>query len=324
MPRSQRAALTLTLAAAAALSTACGSDATLIQNRVQMEVDACKAASTPSFEVKFGANSSYAIDTALCKEHTLQPAVLDDEITAHVNLGPYQFNLRKNLSEGRWFIHQVKWAELDEARSILTWDNISDSDYKRAIDLFTKAETQAPALEEPRLSKLDILLLHRKKANKDNDPEPAGLGPELQAYFAQCLKAAADHKNPDLDARVRTRVIQWYDDYRQTAEEFSIPSESAAEYERGAIKAIQNEADEAKKAKNDALFQEKMAEIEQREKEMVLNAAQRIKDAERMRVLADALKARQCAEIQAAATSNPTSADLKTELNAARTLITCP
>ncbi len=316
------AALVL-IAAAASLLTACGSDETVIKSRVQMEIDACKASSDPTFELKFGPGAPYMLMTEFCQE-PLSEVEFTDEINAKVTVGPYHIRLNKNTSDGRWHINQVKWPELDEARSILTWDTLSDADRQKALELFAKAEKQAPKLVEIKLTSMKLLLKLRRAKSKEKDADPAGLGPKAEAYYKATLAAASEQSNPDLAAEIRLMVIEYYDSYRNSAEEFSVPSDSAAEWELGAIKAIENEIKEAEKKGDKALIAKKEAEIETRKQEMVTNAEKRKKEAERMGKLAVKLKERECAEIKAAAGVSPKDSNLSARIAESSSLVNCP
>lgn len=316
-------ALTPLAAAAALVSLAagCGSDETLIKNRVQMELDACKAHDQALYAVPMDSGKPYEIYKSLC-DQPMGELKFEDQIYATVPVGPYQFKMRKNTSDGRWHLTQVSWPALDDARSALTWESISDEDYKRILELLTQAEAQAPTIEEIKLTRLGILLRQRKTVDKTNDADPAGLGP-ADAYYKASVAAATEQNNPDLNARLRLAVIDYYDQYRQTAEEFSVPSESAAEFEAAAIKAVENEVEEAKKAGNEALVKQKLAEIEERKKEMEVNAAQRVKDAARMAELTKLLTARECAEIQAITVVKPNDSELSAQVINTSTLVNC-
>jgi hypothetical protein len=307
----------------ASSALACGSDETLIMNKVTMELDACKAATTPTHEVTILGTKSYSMETSVCKMATAGEVKLIDKMYADVPAPPYLFKLRKNMSDSRWFINQIKWPELDEARHILTWDTLSKADYDKALELFTKAEKQAPHLEEIPLAKLEILLKRRRNANKDKDPDPAGLGPVLKAYYAEVVKRASDQDNPDLNAKVRLTIIRYFDDYRVAAEEASVPSATAADWERGAIKALENDLEEAKKNKDEAETKRITEEIAVREKEMPENQKRREANAEIMAGRAKALKKYQCAELRGLAGVTPTNADLKTEVGSAKALLDC-
>jgi len=302
---------------------ACSSDEALILNKVQLELDACKASTAPTFEIDFVGTPSYKLETSVCKKATLGEVKIIDKMYADVDAAPYVFKLRKNLSDGRWFLNQVKWPELDEARHILTWDTLSKSDYDKALKLFTIAEGQAPQIEEIPLAKLDILLNRRRNANKDKDPDPAGLGPDLKAYYEEVIKRSTAQDNPDLNARFRLAIISYYDAYRVAAEDASVPSDSAVDWERGAIKALMNDVEEAKKNKDDAEVKRIMAEVAQREKEMPENQKKRERDAEVMAGRAKALKKYECGELRALASVNPTNPDLKTEVNSAKSMLDC-
>lgn len=323
LSRLSRALWPLTAAAMALTLAACGGDETVIKNKIQMELDACKASTEPLYPMKTGAGDPYPVIKEFC-EQPIGEFGITEQIYATVPVGPYKFKLRKNTSDGRWHLNQVSWPEMDDVRNTLTWDTISDSDYQAILKKLATAEGQAPKLEEIKETRLDILLKLRRKAKKDDDPDPGSLGKEGEAYYKAALAAASEQDNPNLAAKLRLRVIQYYDGYRQIAEDYSTPNEQGTEYEAAAIKALQIEVEEAEKKGDEALKAKKEADIEERKKEMAANIEQRVKDAERMGKLAVMLKARECSEIQAIRTVNPRDAAIQAQVADVGSLVNCP
>ncbi len=277
----------------AVLLSGCASDEQKITNKIQLELDSCKAASGDTYDVKFQTGKTYALFKSKCDTAITEVNIVE-QLSGSARVGPYHFKLRKNSADNRWTLTQITWPELDEARSIFTFTTISKTDYARADELLAKVNEVAPELDEAWLLRMDIALKRRGSVDKKKDPDPTGLG-KAQDFYQKAIAAAKG--NPNFEAKVRMKVLAYYDDYRRTAEDNSTPSETAAEYEQGAIKAVRLEAEEAKKAGKKDLYKKKMAEIEVRQKEAEENIVIREKEAKRMAGLAVTLKKRQCTEI---------------------------
>jgi len=297
----------------ALLILACASDEQLIVNRAQLELDACKRAETETFEVKFETGSPYVIYRSLC-DSPVTNIRIKEKIDGNADVGPYNLQLRKNLDDGCWLLTGVSWPEFDQARSLDSLDSPADSDFDKAEQLLAQAETDAPKIAEIKELRLKFLLQRRKATKKAAETDKTSLG-DAQPYFDQATAAATEQSNPDLNLRLRLQVLNYYDRFRQIAEDSSTPSEQSAEWDVASVKAIRQEANDAKKAGNDKLYKEKMAEAEQREKDNVKAAEQRQKDADAMVTLAAQLKLRQCKELTAARAVTTASADLRAQLD---------
>lgn len=315
--------LTLALCAGLALS-ACASDDKQIEQKVALELESCRKAEGEFYEVRFESGKPYQMYRFAC-EAPVTDITVTEKINGDARVGPYEFKLRKNVSDSRWYLSQVRWPALDKARNVFTFDSISDSDYMEADKALAEAEAQAPKLAEIKERRLEIALVLRKKANKQDEPmaQRATLGP-AQSYYNQALAAAKEHGDSNLEARLRVMALDYLNAFREKAEENSTPSESAAEWEAAAIKAVQNDADEAKKKGDTATYDKKMAEIEQRKKEAEQNVVKREKAAAEMAEMAKLLKAEQCKEISAAKGLAPTDTELRNELTSALGAVTCP
>lgn len=297
----------------AALVLGCASDSKMIENKISLELEGCRAASGDTYEVRFEFGAPYLLAKSLC-DTKVTDVVITDQINATAKAGPYIFSLRKNTKDQRWSITRVSWPELDQVRSIKTFDTISDADLKTADGLLATAEKKAPRFAEIKLTRLELLLMQRKRANKTGEPDRSTLG-VAAPYYEEAVKAAEAQKNPDLNLQLRLLVIGYYDRYRDLAHGSSEVSESASDWEVGAIKAIQNDADAAKAAKDDKTYEAKLAEIEQRQKELEANKIRRQEEAKIMTALTVALTKRECDEIAKAKGLTPSIADLKDELN---------
>jgi hypothetical protein len=315
----------LPLAALAALSlAACADDQKLVEQKIAFELDACKQAQGDTHEVRFETGKPYTMLRFAC-DAPISDIKITDQINGEGKVGPYEFKLRKNTGDNRWHLAQVRWPDLDDARNTLSFDNISQSDYQQADAALARAEAQAPHLAEIKERRLQIAITLRDNANKQAEPIPqrASLGP-AKALFDKLIADTKSNNDTILEAKLRLQVLQYLDKQRRIAEDNSTPSESAAEWEAAAIKAVQNEADEAKAKGDTALHQKKLAEIEERKKEAADNVLKREEAAKTMTQLAAAFKAELCREIEPARALNPTDATLRGELSSTINAVQCP
>ena len=304
------------------LALGCASDEKLITTKVQFELDACKRAEGATHEVKFETGPPYVIDKSLC-ETPVTNVRITDKINGHAEVGPYDFELRQNVDDGRWLLTRVTWPELDQARNIDTLSSPSEDDLRKADELLAKAEQDAPKIAEVKTLRLKSLLIRRKQANKSKETDRSGLG-VAEDYFAKASAAAKEQGNADLELSLRLQVINYLDRYRTLADESSTVSEQSGEWDEAAVKAIRQEARDAKKAGNNELAKQKEAEAVQREKDNVKAAEQRVKDAETMKSVAAQLLARECKELAPAKALTGANADLRAELDALVTGASCP
>ena len=302
--------------------TACSSADTQITNRIQLELEACLRAEGPMHDVLFEDGDPYPIYKALCDQPVTDVGTAE-EINGEGRVGPYRFQFRQRVSEGRWILARVTWPELDEAQNTLRQAGKTDADYVKIDELLGKAEASAPMIPGIKVRRLEMAVERRKQAKGKADKDPTSLG-VAEPYYKEALASAKKLGDPDLEARLRLLVINYWDQKRAAADEYSVPSGTTAEWETAAIKAVQNEAKEAKKARNMKLYKDKMAEIEKRKKESVENTKTLAEESKKFAARADELKKVQCAEIQAASPVIPKDEDLKKEMRALAEMVTCP
>jgi hypothetical protein len=181
---------------------ACASEEEKIQNRIALEIEACKAATGEFYEVPYEVGDPYKMYRTFC-DQPVADVKLVDPVRATAKVGPYEFQLNKNLKEGRWGLALVRWEALDSARNTLGIDNLTEADYKAAEEQLAKAETEGPTVAEIKLKRLEVLIALRKKANKTQETmaDRASLGPVAEGYYKQATAAAREQSNPDLEAR---------------------------------------------------------------------------------------------------------------------------
>lgn len=304
---------------------ACASEEEKVQNRIALEIEACKAATGEFYEVPYEVGDPYKMYRSFCDQPVMDVKLVDP-VRATAKVGPYEFQLNKNLKEGRWGLSLVRWNALDSARNTLSVDNLTEADYKAAEEQLAKAEAEGPTVAEVKLKRLEVLIALRKKANKTQETmvDRASLGPVAEGYYKQATAAAREQGNPDLEAGLRLQVLNYLNHFRLQAEEASTPSEQAAEYELGSIKALENDAKEAKAKKDTAAYDKIQAEIELRKKEFEENQVKRQESAKRMSELSVELKKRQCAELQSARGVAPKEDRLSKDYGAALNAVGCP
>ncbi|MBH23636.1 MAG: hypothetical protein CMH57_04035 [Myxococcales bacterium] len=312
------------LLVATALISGCADDRSKIESKIKFELEACQKAEGSTYEIKFEVGAPYAIETFAC-DVPVKEITLDNDINANAKVGPYTFNMRKDTSDGRWHVTRVTWPELDQARSIMETENKADTDITKGITLLNAVLKEAPKMEYARLSLMELHLLQRKRFNKqgETNEQRAGLG-TAQAPYDASVKAAVENGQNNLAAQLHLLVIGYLDRYRQLAEDASVVSDDNAEKERAAIKAVQNEADEAKKKGDTPAYENAIAEIATREKEMEENAVKRVKDAEVMGKVAKELLKRECVAIQAAKGLSGVSSEVTAEVSTYASQVTCP
>lgn len=308
------------LASLTALLAGCGSDTDKIKFKVQTEIDACKAADGELYEVKF-TTDSYKMFRSFCEEPPSEP-VFRDELNAHIAVGPYKFVLAKDVSTTRWTLTRVSWESYDSVEDFFALDEINPSDYPTVDELLVKVIKDAPKMESSYTRRLDIALRQRRKVAKKKDPSPEGLG-KAAPIFKQSIDAAKAQSNANLEAKLRAQVIEYYNKYRLFAQDNSTVGENASDWEKGAIKAVEIEAKEAKAKGKDDLYKKKMAEIDERTKEMEANIAKRQASAEWMSKFTAKLQKRQCEEIAAAKTLAPSDKTARGALDAALSSYEC-
>ncbi len=303
---------------------ACASDEQQIEKKVAAVLEQCRTASGDTHEVTFSSGKPYIMDKALC-EAPIGGITITEKVKGEATSGPYVFKLGKNPSDGRWNLVQVRWPAYDKGMNIFTFDNISETDYIEADKALAQAESLAPAKANIKERRLQIALAQRKAANKQAEPvaKQGTLG-KAQTYYDKAIAAAKAQKNTNLEASLRLQVLEWYDNFRKKAVGGSTVSESAAEYDQGSIKAVENELKDAKAKKDEALIKKKEAEIAMRTKEAEENIGKRIEAAKRMKALADVLTVSHCKEIKAAKALSPTDADLRGKISDATGVINCP
>ena len=317
----KRLTLLLALLAVAPALTACNTPEKQITSRIQITLDECKAAEGEIYKVTFVEGDPYDIYRVLCDQPITEVGTFD--LNGEGVVGPYRFQFRQNVKENRWTLGRVTWPEMDEAANYFKQDGKADAEYKRIDERLSVAMGQAPQISDIKAKRMHYLMEWRRLHKGKLDTNPTSLG-VAEAFYKEGIAMAQKDGDTDLEARMRLMVIQYWDAKRQVADDAAAPNPQWREWEEAAVKAIEKEAKDARKAGDKKLQAEKLKEAAARRKSIpdVEKTQNELKAvwAER----AKALLAVECAEIKAAGGVLPKDPDLKEEYLAAQSLVTCP
>lgn len=300
---------------------ACNNAETQITNRIQITLDECKRSEGEFHSVTFEEGDPYPIYRVLCDQPITNVGTY--ELNGEGTVGPYKFQFRQNVKENRWTLGRVTWPELDEAANYFKQEGKTDAEYKRIDECLATAMGQAPQIADLKALRMQYLMERRQLQTGKTDTNPTSLG-VAEAFYKEGIALAQKDADKDLEARLRLMVIRYWDAKRSVADDAATPNPQWLEWEEAAVKAVEKEAKDARKAGDKKLAAEKLVEADKRRKSIPKLEEEQNALRAKWAVKAKELLAVECAEIKAAAALLPKDPDLKDEFLAARTLVTCP
>jgi hypothetical protein len=309
------------LALAPAVLPACNSAEAQITNRIQITLDECKAGEGELHKVTFEEGDPFEIYRVLCDQPITDVGTYD--LNGEGTVGPYKFQFRQNVKENRWTLGRVTWPEMDEAANYFKQADKADAEYKRIDESLATAMGQAPQIGDIKAKRMKYLMEWRKLHKGKLDTNPTSLG-VAEAFYKEGIALAQKDGDKDLEARMRLMVITYWDGKRSVADDAAAPNPQWREWEEAAVKAIEKEAKDARKAGDKKLQAEKLKEAAKRRKSIPDVEAEQNKLKAVWAERAKALLAVECTEIKAASGLLPKDPDLKKEFLAAQSLVTCP
>lgn len=202
----------LAAALLALLLAGCTSDEEKINRIIDAELEECKAAEGPFYEVKLFDDSKVEILKSACE---LEVGEIEriDEFKARTTTGPYTWLFGIDEQTDVWVLSGVSWDAFDRGRRDIENPDATPDVLKTGIELFSEAQDEWAGSAWIQEKKLEAALRLRE-TNRTKAKSPTELGATTADILKETRERADEIGEPELAARAEMMTVDYFKDYR--------------------------------------------------------------------------------------------------------------
>ena len=176
-------------------------------------IKACKEAKGEFATVEFLKDSKERVLRSAC-DLPLGPITIKDTLYATASQGPYTWRSGQSEESGVWILTGVDWPLLAQARRIVEDKEATPDSLELAEKTLGEAQALLPNDPWIRQARMENHLRRLAVARRKNRDASAVLSADVVAYLDDMQKWAVEQKRPDMAARARLGVIDYYNKYK--------------------------------------------------------------------------------------------------------------
>lgn len=293
----------LTLLLTCASFMACTPPEEKAARAINAAIEECKKATGDFATIEFMENSKERVLRTAC-EMPLGPITIKDTLYATAMQGPYTWRSGQSEESGVWILTGVDWPLLEQARRVVNDKEATPDSLELVEKNLTEAQAMLPKDPWIRQARMENHLRMLEVQRRKNRDASAVLSPAVSAYLDDMQAWAVDAKRPDMAAKARLGVIDYYNKYKEI-------TESGLESMGTQDGHLQRLIDEAIKTKDKASEQRYQKELDDR-----VTKRPALKKALEDRMVV--IQAETCKQVGALSTTGVDDADLQARITSAK------